>query len=194
MGKARPDPAKRKGGKSDDVAPPQGTTLSPSQAAPDAFGGRGFSPPPSCGAVPPPRRPQGPKVLITAAVIEEVLERISAGESLRRILPEEGRPQHLPARSAFRARIVADPVLQAQYARACRMRADELFDETLEIADDPLLPHEHKRIRVDTRKWATSKLYPRLYGDKIIHEEASPLSDEELDAKIAAFLTKGGLA
>jgi hypothetical protein len=81
-------------------------------------------------------------------------------------------------------------------------------DEALEIADETsddwittedgkkILDHEHvqrSRLRVDTRKWAASKLAPKKYGDKFQHvgegggpirvrPDLSKLNDEELDA------------
>lgn len=68
-----------------------------------------------------------------------------------------------------------------QYARACEDRAHALAEEALEIADDPAgdvvvvdgvekVCNENvqrSRLRVDTRKWFASKLFPRRYGDKI---------------------------
>ena len=96
----------------------------------------------------------------------------------------------------------------AQYARARDLRADTLFDEALEIADETsddwiraedekkVLDHEHvqrSRLRVDTRKWAAGKLAPKRYGDKLQHTgdgggpirvrpDLSKLTHEELDA------------
>jgi hypothetical protein len=72
-----------------------------------------------------------------------------------------------------------------QYTRAKEESADALLEETLDIADDgsndwmesndPNNPGyrangEHvqrSRLRVDTRKWAMSKLKPKKYGDKL---------------------------
>lgn len=78
-----------------------------------------------------------------------------------------------------------------QYARAREMQADCLVDEILEISDDGtndwmerrsedekgagvgtgwILNGEHvqrSRLRVDSRKWFASKVFPKKYGDKI---------------------------
>lgn len=69
-----------------------------------------------------------------------------------------------------------------RYARACEERADRIFDEMLEIADNTgkdmiTLPSGKEvvnyevvardKIRLDTRKWALSKLQPKKYGDKL---------------------------
>lgn len=74
-----------------------------------------------------------------------------------------------------------------QYARAMEQRADVIFEEIIEIADDQggdvqtdedgkeIVNHNQinrARLRVDARKWAVSKMLPKKYGDRItnIHE------------------------
>ena len=41
-----------------------------------------------------------------------------------------------------------------------------MLEEILEIADNPTLDAQEKRVRIDTRKWAMGKLKPKKYGDK----------------------------
>jgi len=72
-----------------------------------------------------------------------------------------------------------------QYMRATNDRADAVFDEMFDIADDGTndtmtvtvgdgveiekLNTEHiqrSRLRIDTRKWALSKMNPKKYGEK----------------------------
>jgi len=75
-----------------------------------------------------------------------------------------------------------------QYARAKDQQADFLAEEILEIADDGsndlmtitkgdvLYEQENKevtnrsKLRVDARKWISSKLKPKKYGDRIIND------------------------
>jgi len=52
----------------------------------------------------------------------------------------------------------------AQYARARERRAEHFAEEIVEIADTDPDP-QRARVRVDARKWAASKLLPRVYGD-----------------------------
>ncbi len=77
-----------------------------------------------------------------------------------------------------------------QYARATAIRADVLFEECLEIADDTefdsIIDDDGKQIhntdhiqraklRVDTRKWMVGKLKPDVYGDKVLNtHEGNP--------------------
>ena len=69
-----------------------------------------------------------------------------------------------------------------QYARSIELRAEGMADDILDIADNAqgdvitlsdgreVTNHEkinRDRLRVDSRKWIMSKLYPRKYGDKV---------------------------
>jgi len=69
-----------------------------------------------------------------------------------------------------------------KYARAREAQAEYLADEIIEIADDSrndtqenedgeeIVNHDHiqrAKLRVDTRKWKASKLYPKKYGEKV---------------------------
>jgi hypothetical protein len=100
-----------------------------------------------------------------------------------------------------------------QYTRAKEESADALTDEMLDIADDGnndwMVSHsdeegelryqingEHiqrSRLRIETRKWLSSKLKPKRYGDKTTTEHTGSLgltdmSEETLDAKLAELL------
>lgn len=113
----------------------------------------------------------------TQAIIDELLVRIAEGESVRSI----SRSDHMPTRSTLNKWLAEDPQLSDQYARATQCRADVIFDEIFEIADDSsgdfeegdkrLVPnHEHiqrARLRVDARKWALARMSPREYGDRV---------------------------
>lgn len=71
----------------------------------------------------------------------------------------------------------------ALYARAREVQAMLLLDEIQEIADDgesdflkhdkdgnPVMDKEfaaRSKLRVDTRRWAMSKMLPKVYGDKL---------------------------
>src|SRR5262245_8160209 len=63
--------------------------------------------------------------------------------------------------------------------RAREERADLLFEELFEIADKPCTNQvevQQQRNRLDTRKWALSKLAPRKYGDRVEHDVKSNAS------------------
>jgi hypothetical protein len=109
-----------------------------------------------------------------------ILDRIENGESLRRILKSMA-----IGNATFYKWVDSDPEKQKRYARACELRADAIFEDILEIADDSSddiietdlgdgvidtrLNAEfvqRSRLRVDARKWIVSKLNPKKYGDK----------------------------
>lgn len=71
-----------------------------------------------------------------------------------------------------------DKEMAKQYARACEIRADNIFEEILTIADHTDEDHtpftggnvvQRDRVRIDARKWYLSKVNPKKYGDKIDH-------------------------
>ena len=73
--------------------------------------------------------------------------------------------------------LAADPALQARYRAVLEDRADSLIDQLLELADSPI-PDElagpergafiaHLKLRLDTRRYLASKLFPRQYGERL---------------------------
>jgi hypothetical protein len=65
-----------------------------------------------------------------------------------------------------------------RHVRAREERADRLFEGLFEIADKPYTNQvevQEQRNRLDTRKWALSKLAPRKYGDRVEHDHKGGL-------------------
>ncbi len=105
----------------------------------------------------------------------DIIAFIEDGLSLRKAAIKGG----ISTRS-FYDWIEKDVELQQQYARATISRADSIFEEILDIADDSsgdkkytengeVMDSEYvqrSRLRVDARKWAVSKMNPKKYGDK----------------------------
>lgn len=136
-------------------------------------------------------------------IFNTITEDISNGCSLRKAINSLEKPISI---STFFIWIKEDEQKSKQYACACAERAEYLFEETLEIADETT--HDKKytesgevvnnesiqrsRLRVDTRKWFLSKIQPKKYGDKLdltTNGESlnkpiltiDPLSDEDED-------------
>ena len=120
----------------------------------------------------------------TQALADRICERLAAGETLRAICRDDG----MPVESAVRAwALNAKSPFYAQYARAREIGYLGMGDELLEIADttqegvtvkesdrgtetrtgDMI---EHRKLRVDTRKWMLARMLPKVYGDKLAHE------------------------
>jgi Bacteriophage Sf6, terminase small subunit-like len=114
---------------------------------------------------------------------DEILWRISCGESLKKIC----RDPHMPDRHAVMNWRMNRPGFGEKLDQARVAQAMGWADEILDIADDgsndfvakvgknkevlALLPDkeniQRSRLRVDTRKWLLTKILPRMYGDKI---------------------------
>lgn len=154
-----------------------------------------------------------------AEVIEAILSLVDDGKSLRQACKEVGFE-----RKTFEKWVVADPELSSQYALAKENRADKLFEEMLSIADNVEIGTvevvkewgvevktcdmiDHRRLKVDTRKWMLGKMSPKKYGDRVAMEhtgadggpiktedamDLSKLSDDELQTLLALRLKAGG--
>jgi hypothetical protein len=110
-------------------------------------------------------------------MFNKVIDYISNGMSLRKALKQKG----VFSRTIW-DELIKEEKNNAQYARACETRADAIFEEIIEIADNSgndkkvieggveVVNHEaiqRDRLRVDARKWALSKMNPKKYGDKL---------------------------
>jgi hypothetical protein len=75
--------------------------------------------------------------------------------------------------------------------RAREAQAEHYADEIIEIVDtdpDPV----RARIRMDARKWVSSKLAPRKYGDKIETENKTTVTtDDPLTALLREISSSG---
>ena len=111
-------------------------------------------------------------------IFKDITKQISKGKSLREVL----RQADMPSSQTFYRWIDEDQEKSKQYARACSDRADVMFEDMFHIADatedDVIMSEDGKlitnhnviqrdRLRVDTRKWALSKMNPKKYGDKV---------------------------
>lgn len=127
---------------------------------------------------------KGRPSIYTKEIVKEICERIASGESTRSICKDD----HMPFLSTI-YRWLLNPEHKSfceQYEIACNIRADHMFEELLEIADDgtnDFVEKEYQnghmsieiqpeaigrsRLRVDTRKWYLSKVMPKKYGEKL---------------------------
>lgn len=126
----------------------------------------------------------------TPEVGDAICSRMSDGESLRAICREEGMP-HV---GTFLRWVANDSILREQYETAMEQRADAMFEEMFQIADETNRDNietengdrpnaewiSRSRLRVDVRKWALSKMMPKKYGDKValVGDPQQPLQVE----------------
>lgn len=107
------------------------------------------------------------------AVVSEICARLADGEPLIKICSSP----HLPSRKVvieWLAEGRAD--FRDRYARAREAQADLLAEQIVTIADDDYRDEngvldgvavQQARLRVDARKWITSKIMPKRYGDRV---------------------------
>lgn len=89
-----------------------------------------------------------------------------------------------------------------RYARACEERAEKMFDDILEIADESnadlavcdgklIVDGEaiqRSKLKIEARKWMLAKMQPKKYGDKI---DIDHTSKGESIAPTPIVFTKG---
>jgi hypothetical protein len=109
-----------------------------------------------------PKRKQGRPTIYTQALADEICERLAHGETLRKMVLDE----HMPASSAIYRWLDNNESFKEQYAQA-RVRQADYYAEM--IIDESFGAHDASigRLRMDALKWASSKIAPKKYGDKI---------------------------
>jgi len=95
-----------------------------------------------------------------------ICDRLTEGVSLRKLC----KGKEFPNASTVYVWLDRFPSFAEQYARAREAATEDMLEEILEIADDPQIEVQDKRVRIDTRKWAMGKLKPKKYGEKQTHE------------------------
>ncbi len=149
-------------------------------------------------AKPAPRQ-RGRPTIKTQTVLDEVLNRLTAGEPLARICADP----HMPAASTIHAWLHEDESFSVRYARAREAGFDALALEMLRIADTPQMGTNekfvrddegemilaesrtedmlgHRQLQVGTRRWLLEKWDPGRYGNrqKVEHDVVGNLADE----------------
>lgn len=111
-------------------------------------------------------------------LFKKVLNDIESGASLRSALKKNA-----PLSSqTFTKWLDNNEQMAKRYARATEKRAEAIFEDILNIADENLkdtyidadgierTDHDviqRARLRVDARKWVLAKMHPTKYGDKL---------------------------
>ena len=125
----------------------------------------------------------------TDEIADQILARLSKGQSLRSICRDE----RMPPESTVRLWAVENRSdFYPRYEAARNLGLDCIADEVLDIADDGTndyvesndpdnpgyrLNGEHiarSRMRFDARRWYLSKMAPKRYGDKLTQEHTGP--------------------
>lgn len=100
----------------------------------------------------------------TQELADSICDRIATGESLRQMCLADDLPSE---RTVYRWLNANDDFCQ-QYARARKTWADAQIEQIIAVSVDPELGADHKRVQIDTLKWAMGKLNGK-YSDKVKH-------------------------
>ena len=128
-----------------------------------------------------------PPLPFDQAKADEICERLSGGESLLQICKDEG----FPPQTLIFQWLAKHPDFAQNYARARQFWAESEFERMMEIADTPQLGEktkttdkgtevitgdmtDHRRLQVDTRKWALARMFPKKYGDATLLKHGDP--------------------
>lgn len=124
----------------------------------------------------------------TPEIAAEICERLAGGESLISICSADP----MPPKSVVFQWLAKNADFADQYARARITWADSEFERMMEIADTPQegvivkvnadgkeeITREdmlgHRKLQVDTRKWALARMFPKKYGDSTLLKHADP--------------------
>jgi hypothetical protein len=104
-----------------------------------------------------------PGVTLTPAIMDEILERLAKGESLRGITESE--PDRMPTAGAVIKSLDGDAIMNQRYARARAEGIDAMAERALIVSVDTTRDPNCRRIEIDTIKWFASKQRPDKYGD-----------------------------
>jgi hypothetical protein len=99
-------------------------------------------------------------------IATDICEWIANGQSLTKYceLPET------PGYRTILQWLDKDAEFARKYARAREIQAEHHNDKIIDIADDPRILADDKRVRIDARKWAAAKQWPKKYGEKRLIE------------------------
>jgi hypothetical protein len=115
-------------------------------------------------------------------VAADICSLLADGESLRKVCERPGMPNKA---TVFRWLVQHDE-FRDQYAKATETRADAIFEEMFDIADEvaeEAAAVGKARLRIDTRKWALARMNPKKYGDKVSQEIDHRSSDGTMATK-----------
>lgn len=146
----------------------------------------------------------------TQEMADRICDRLAEGRSLRSVSQDK---DTIGLTTVFKW-LNTNEAFARQYARATELRAEMLFDDIQNIVDAPYGPAkknengdtvdttevdtlEHRRMKIDARKWMIGKMAPKKYGDKSSVDvdlsgkiETSSRTDDRLKAALALMMAR----
>lgn len=111
-------------------------------------------------------------------VFLDIIQQIELGRSVKNILDDPA----YPSRASFYSWLNDNPERIELYKKATEIRADGIFDDMLELADDgtkdyyydvngnrqqSMVAVNRSRLQLDTRKWVLGRMNPKKYSEKL---------------------------
>ena len=115
-------------------------------------------------------------------VAADICSLLADGESLRKVCERPG----MPGKATVFCWLAQHEEFRDQYAKATETRADAIFEEMFDIADnvaEEAAAVGKARLRIDTPKWALARMNPKKYGDKVSQEIDHKSSDGSMATK-----------
>lgn len=118
--------------------------------------------------------------MYSQAIADQVCELLADGLSLRKAVERAG-----TTHSVILGWVKDNKAFSDQYTRAREIGYQLLADEIIEISDDSRGDTwvdddgnertdtervARSKLRMDSRKWMLSKMLPKMYGDKVVHQ------------------------
>ncbi|HAU5608274.1 terminase small subunit-like protein [Citrobacter koseri] len=119
-------------------------------------------------------------------VADDICALLANGESLVKVCKRPG----MPGKATVFRWLSEHEEFRDKYAKAVEARADAVFEELFEIADnadEESAAVAKARLRIDTRKWALARMNPKKYGDKVSQEIDHKSSDGSMTPKPAVI-------
>lgn len=118
--------------------------------------------------------------MFSQEIADAICSAMAEGQSLRSVLRED----RMPSIGTFLRWVSERPDLAEQYGHARALCLDAMAEDIIDIADTPQIGQksvskatgleitegdmvEHRRLRIESRKWLLAKVAPKKYGDKI---------------------------
>lgn len=115
-------------------------------------------------------------------VAADICSLLADGESLRKVCERQG----MPGKATVFRWLAQHEDFRDQYAKATDTRADAIFEEMFDIADEVAEESAavaKARLRIDTRKWARARMNPKKYGEKVTQDVDLKSSDGSMSPK-----------
>lgn len=108
---------------------------------------------------------KGRPSLYSDDIAEHICVQLAEGRALVDIVQDEA----MPAQSTVYLWLLKHPPFSEMYTRARSWQADTMADRAARMGLDPasITDPQAARVQLDAIKWATARLEPRKYGDKL---------------------------